>query len=246
MSLANVQSASPIAMTKELVCEPSISSVDSPQQMIQSPQSIYLDAMDSFSSCTSAMDFETMPVSDAAVAAAVVVSCFANRVVADAKVDPFELSLSIVNEIIENSMGEKELCPVCYDELPVSLTELTDCNHRFCKCCLEKVRKTKPMCPLCRRRIGEDPPRSFAASHYENSILQLLAQLLSISHTLDRRRYIFARENRHNVLYDIFLGIREEAESENQSSAGNLILVDIDDEEEGGLRLPLLSAIRSV
>ena len=200
---------------------------------LQSPQSLYLDAMDSFSSCTSVMEFEALQTTDAAISAAIAISCLVSQVV-DTEVDPLELSTAIVKEIVEGAMGEKELCPVCYDELPLSLTEVTECNHRFCKCCLTKVRETKPMCPLCRHRIGEDPPRSFAAQ-YEDSILQLLAQLLSISHTLDRRRYVFARDTRH-VLLDIFLGTRDENSSEDPTVTNNLILFDIDEEEAAGFR----------
>eukprot|EP01062_Namystynia_karyoxenos_P065572 TRINITY_DN5926_c0_g1_i6.p1 TRINITY_DN5926_c0_g1~~TRINITY_DN5926_c0_g1_i6.p1 ORF type:complete len:1145 (+),score=312.34 TRINITY_DN5926_c0_g1_i6:75-3509(+) len=52
-----------------------------------------------------------------------------------------------------------DLCPVCYDTLQRDTLEQTPCGHRFCSGCLERVRATRPLCPMCRHRIGEDPPR---------------------------------------------------------------------------------------
>ena len=69
----------------------------------------------------------------------------------DEKNDEY-LIKGIVSEIIEKT----ELCPICREEdIPLEKTVETNCNHRFCKSCLDKYRSIDEecKCPLCRTEI---------------------------------------------------------------------------------------------
>ena len=49
-------------------------------------------------------------------------------------------------------VGSEEQCPICIDR---NVNVVLKCNHRFCKECLEKWAKEKPVCPLCYRPFGK-------------------------------------------------------------------------------------------
>ena len=112
----------------------------------------------------------------------------------------------VSDRVVENLMGEEETCIVCYEEARPSQMERTPCDHSFCKPCLQKIRETRPFCPLCRARIGEDPPPAYPV--VEDTVLHLLVRLLSVSHSVGIHHHPFGRESRR-VLLDIVLGMGE-------------------------------------
>ncbi|KAJ9461602.1 hypothetical protein DIPPA_19894 [Diplonema papillatum] len=113
-----------------------------------------------------------------------------------------DLLNDVVAEVVSDATGSPEVCVVCYEDTRPSQMETTVCNHRFCKPCLDKIKKTRPMCPLCRFRLGEDPP----APAYEESIFHLLIRLISLSSRLNRQDTL-ERDTRH-MLLDIVFGVR--------------------------------------
>ena len=45
-------------------------------------------------------------------------------------------------------------CPICFNEIILKNKYITDCNHEFCKDCLDKwFDKSKITCPTCRKNI---------------------------------------------------------------------------------------------
>eukprot|EP00754_Rhynchopus_humris_P045379 Rhum_TRINITY_DN484_c0_g1::Rhum_TRINITY_DN484_c0_g1_i1::g.1463::m.1463 len=114
-----------------------------------------------------------------------------------------------VDEVVEGMVGAPlHTCVVCYEEARPSQTETTPCAHTFCKACLQRVRETRPFCPLCRARIGEDPPVSFPT---EDSVLRLLVRLLTVadsSATASAAAEALGNETRR-ILMDLVLGLRE-------------------------------------
>ena len=53
---------------------------------------------------------------------------------------------------------EKYECPICYDIIDSQNETITDCNHKFCKTCMNTLQKqvcqTHPcICPCCRHKI---------------------------------------------------------------------------------------------
>ena len=40
------------------------------------------------------------------------------------------------------------ICPICYEEIIEEY--VTECNHKFCKVCITKWAKIKPLCPYCK------------------------------------------------------------------------------------------------
>jgi hypothetical protein len=61
------------------------------------------------------------------------------------------------SEVLNNS--EDIICPICYDSIEKQNICKTDCNHEFCKDCVNKTLKDKieiknhSECPLCRNTI---------------------------------------------------------------------------------------------
>ncbi len=44
-------------------------------------------------------------------------------------------------------------CPVCYDEINYKNEIITDCKHKFCKNCIDTLKKETNYCPYCRNEI---------------------------------------------------------------------------------------------
>jgi len=45
-------------------------------------------------------------------------------------------------------------CPICFNEITLKNKYITDCNHEFCKDCLDKwFDKSKITCPKCRKNV---------------------------------------------------------------------------------------------
>jgi hypothetical protein len=42
-----------------------------------------------------------------------------------------------------------DVCPICYEE--IKYVFVTECNHKFCKECINEWVKIKPTCPYCNR-----------------------------------------------------------------------------------------------
>jgi hypothetical protein len=67
--------------------------------------------------------------------------------------------LSITTSIVTNNSNDI-LCPICFDSIEQKNICKTDCNHEFCKDCVDKtlrdniLLKTHSECPLCRNTIS--------------------------------------------------------------------------------------------
>jgi len=55
---------------------------------------------------------------------------------------------------------ERFECPICYDKHDKTDTVTTECNHQFCKACLDKWEGCT--CPLCRHILSGREHRSLA------------------------------------------------------------------------------------
>eukprot|EP01091_Cochliopodium_minus_P003905 TRINITY_DN13853_c0_g1_i1.p1 TRINITY_DN13853_c0_g1~~TRINITY_DN13853_c0_g1_i1.p1 ORF type:complete len:507 (-),score=117.43 TRINITY_DN13853_c0_g1_i1:14-1534(-) len=57
---------------------------------------------------------------------------------------------------IFGDLEDQLTCWICFEifNIPISL----DCNHSFCKDCIERVLKQNPLCPFCRKPFGEPLP----------------------------------------------------------------------------------------
>jgi len=57
---------------------------------------------------------------------------------------------------IENECAEKECC-ICYENIGIKNSCITDCGHSFCLSCLALSIRKNVACPMCRTNIiGED------------------------------------------------------------------------------------------
>ena len=52
-------------------------------------------------------------------------------------------------------MSKKEICSICQNEIDISKSVLTSCNHRFCTTCFFKWLEKKADCPNCRKVFKE-------------------------------------------------------------------------------------------
>jgi hypothetical protein len=60
-------------------------------------------------------------------------------------------------EIGKEEMDKHLECPICYENVPIEDTFLTNCDHSFCISCINSHLKsdTKCNCPMCRTDINE-------------------------------------------------------------------------------------------
>lgn len=70
-------------------------------------------------------------------------------------VDKSTLPAHITQEYYEMSeaLNKKYTCPICLDLVNKDTIQITFCGHIFHKDCIEEVKKVKPECPMCRKRI---------------------------------------------------------------------------------------------
>ena len=55
-----------------------------------------------------------------------------------------ELTLKLKNSID---------CPICLDIIAPGTLDITNCGHKYCKTCLDKVKATTKKCSICRKKI---------------------------------------------------------------------------------------------
>jgi hypothetical protein len=70
-------------------------------------------------------------------------------------VDKSSLPAHITQEYYDmaETLNKKYTCPVCLDLVNKETIQITFCGHIFHKECIEEVKKVKPECPMCRKRI---------------------------------------------------------------------------------------------
>jgi hypothetical protein len=60
------------------------------------------------------------------------------------------------------------ICPICYEEIIEEY--VTECNHKFCKVCITKWAKIKPLCPYCKTGLlkiifeNDIPPQFYSVT----------------------------------------------------------------------------------
>ncbi|GIX95877.1 hypothetical protein CDAR_376961 [Caerostris darwini] len=45
-------------------------------------------------------------------------------------------------------------CPICLEELSLSVFATTVCRHQFCKLCMRRWIENQKVCPVCRKRLN--------------------------------------------------------------------------------------------
>lgn len=55
----------------------------------------------------------------------------------------------------KQSDEEEESCPICLETIKENKKKTLECKHSFCRRCVEKAFKTKPVCPTCGAVYGE-------------------------------------------------------------------------------------------
>jgi len=83
-------------------------------------------------------------------------------------------------------------CPICKD--PCIEATSTNCGHKFCKGCLEKWRKEKPLCPICSTLI--------TYTHRVYSDDQMIESQLENFSPEVQTRFISAQRKRINALLE--------------------------------------------
>ena len=67
-----------------------------------------------------------------------------------------EMPEHIRRELISllEQVKKKINCPICLDVIPTGEIDMTQCGHKFCKTCMNKLKETpQPQCSICRKRI---------------------------------------------------------------------------------------------
>ena len=62
------------------------------------------------------------------------------------------LSIFFPNNYLSNNLIDKSYCPICLETIKVKGI-INCCTHIYCFTCIKKWSKTKPICPICRRKI---------------------------------------------------------------------------------------------
>ena len=64
-----------------------------------------------------------------------------------------DLPKNIVNELndLHKELKKCVECPICYEVLDTF--ELSNCGHKYCKTCLDKLIDTSNKCALCRKQL---------------------------------------------------------------------------------------------
>jgi rubrerythrin len=70
-------------------------------------------------------------------------------------VEKSSLPPHITDEFYEMSeaLNKKYTCPICIDLVSKETIQITFCGHIFHKECIDEVKRVKPECPICRKRI---------------------------------------------------------------------------------------------
>ena len=61
----------------------------------------------------------------------------------------------IKNELIDlmKNLRKTVECPVCYDVIEPDDMKLTNCGHKYCNTCYNKLIETTNKCAICRKKI---------------------------------------------------------------------------------------------
>ncbi len=85
---------------------------------------------------------------------------------------------------VEAVNEEKDICSICYDELPKAKTTLK-CGHSYCTGCILKWFQRNDTCPMC-RAVVEEAPKSGPSQHrihintlHANDIIDLTNRILN-------------------------------------------------------------------
>ena len=65
---------------------------------------------------------------------------------------PMHIKLEMVNTYKEDYSNGKNIieCPICMDTITPSTLSITNCGHKFCTTCRDKIRCRDARCPTCR------------------------------------------------------------------------------------------------
>ena len=89
-------------------------------------------------------------------------------------------------------------CPICFNEMVYDEKYITECNHEYCKACLDKwFDKGKVSCPSCRKEIKY-------IKHKNNEI-----RLVTLTQRIVRRNFVNEQDGiliRKKVYMCLFIG----------------------------------------
>ena len=70
-------------------------------------------------------------------------------------VEKHEIPENIKTELIDlmKKLREKVECPVCYDVIEPDNMKLTNCGHKYCSSCYDKLIESTNKCAICRKII---------------------------------------------------------------------------------------------
>lgn len=76
---------------------------------------------------------------------------FKNKI--DALQNQTDIPIHILNELnnLYGELSKKVECPICYEEL--DKFKLSNCGHKYCEACLEKLKETSNKCCICRKQL---------------------------------------------------------------------------------------------
>ena len=93
-----------------------------------------------------------------------------------------ERLLSLGKKVKSGELVDLEDCPICFEKMEkISTLCITNCNHVYHNCCLNKWRNQQNDCPLCRTNIcsemelprSKSPTNLFDYQYYQNSFSSL-------------------------------------------------------------------------
>ena len=73
------------------------------------------------------------------------------------------------------SITEQENCPICIDQITDLHT--TECDHKFCKCCIDRWLESHINCPLCRHQLIIEPTVELQEESIMMSMMRMMNEL---------------------------------------------------------------------
>ena len=54
-----------------------------------------------------------------------------------------------------DELKKKIECPICFDVIEANDLGITNCGHKYCKTCLDRLKTTTKKCAICRKTIAK-------------------------------------------------------------------------------------------
>ena len=71
--------------------------------------------------------------------------------------ESFEIPQNVKTELEELAMLSRKTfeCPICLDIIPLGQLDITNCGHKYCKTCLDTLKRDcpTPKCSICRKNL---------------------------------------------------------------------------------------------